>query len=176
MDGKKTVIIGLDLRKPKLQDYYPISNDIGASNYLAGKAKISEVILDSGIENLSIIPAGIVPPNPSELLLNERMGELIVKLKEDFDFIILDTPPIGLVTDAIILAEHSNINLFVARQHYSEIDMIKQLNGYYRDKKLNNLSIVFNDVQNGDGYGYGYGYFEDETNSKGILSRVLGHS
>ena len=99
LSGKKTILVGLDLRKPKIFGDFSIENDIGVVNYLIGQESLQTVIQKTDIEHLDVITSGPVPPNPSELLINEKLNELIGILKTNYDYIILDTPPVGLVAD-----------------------------------------------------------------------------
>lgn len=158
--GKRTLIIGADLRKPKLYDELNLNNDRGLSQYLSNLATLDEVIQTSHVENLFFISGGAVPPNPSELLLKPAMAEMLATLKSKFDFIILDTPPLGLVTDAFVLAPLVNHTLFVVRQDYTPREVLQALEEYYAGGKMNKISILFNDLRkSGLGYGYGnYGY------------------
>lgn len=160
MAGKKTLIVGADLRKPKLFEELQLLNDKGLSQYLSSMATIEEIIQPSSIENLYLISGGAMPPNPSELLLKPAMGALLNDLKNRFDYIILDTPPLGLVTDAFVLAPLVNHILFVVRQDYTPRQVLQALEEYYSKGKLTNISILFNDLRKtGLGYGYGnYGY------------------
>jgi capsular exopolysaccharide synthesis family protein len=160
MAGKKTLIIGADLRKPKLYGELQLNNDRGLSQYLSSLASLESVIQTSFVENLYFISGGAVPPNPSELLLKPAMAEMLTLLKAQFDFIILDTPPLGLVTDAFVLAPLVNHTLFVVRQDYTPRAVLQSLEEYYQTGKMTNISILFNDLRkSGLGYGYGnYGY------------------
>lgn len=158
--GKKTLIIGADLRKPKLYDDLQLNNDRGLSQYLSSLATLESVIQTSLVDNLYFISGGAVPPNPSELLLKPIMAEMLNDLKMRFDFIILDTPPLGLVTDAFVLAPLVDHTLFVVRQDYTPRAVLQSLEEYYRSGKMKNISILFNDLRkSGMGYGYvNYGY------------------
>jgi len=169
LSGQKTVLVGLDLRKPKITEDTELSNDVGLSNYLSGSAKEEDIILPSGWhENLYIIPSGHVPPNPSELIMTERMDQLFDYLNANFDRIIIDTPPIGLVTDALILTKYADSSVYVVRQNVTRKPHLSYVNSLYREKRINNLCILFNAVRfrggkygygyGGYGYGYGYGY------------------
>lgn len=169
--GKRVVVVGLDLRKPKIHTEFGIENTRGMSNYLIGQADLEEITHQTRVENLDLITAGPIPPNPSELILNDRMQTLIDQLQEDYDYVILDTPPIGLVTDASILMQHSDTNMFIVRHGYSKIDYIRSINDIYEEGKFSNLYLVLNDVdfskgaygyKYGYGYGYGYGYYEED--------------
>lgn len=171
--GKKTLLIGADLRKPKLYDDLGLKNDLGLSQYLSNLATLEQVIQVSQIENLDMIAGGITPPNPSELLLKPQMKELVEQLQHRYDFIVLDTPPMGLVTDAFVLAEFASHILFVVRQGFTPMPVLESLEEYHQRGKLPNISIVFNDLRKsglgygygsyGYGYGYGYGYVRNDS-------------
>ncbi|MCZ8354342.1 MAG: polysaccharide biosynthesis tyrosine autokinase [Cyclobacteriaceae bacterium] len=177
--GKKTLLIGADLRKPKLYDDLGLKNDLGLSQYLSNLATLEQVIQTSEIENLDMIAGGATPPNPSELLLKPQMKELIEHLRQRYDFIVLDTPPMGLVTDAFVLADLANHILFVVRQGFTPMPVLQSLEEYHQRGKLQNISIVFNDLRKsglgygygsygyGYGYGFGYGYgYSDKRDSR----------
>ena len=162
LSEKKTVIVGLDLRKPKIFKDFNLTNEIGAVNYLIGQKSIDEIILKTQIPYLDVITSGPIPPNPSELIMGESMKEMLEELKKRYDYIILDTPPVGLVTDAVELSAFSDVTLYVARQNYTKKEMIHLLNNRVKRGELNNVSIILNGFQSkakyGTGYGYGYGY------------------
>jgi hypothetical protein len=151
---------------------------------IAGKAfqKINN------ITNLSIITAGQIPPNPTELIMNGKLEEMLKVYKEEFDYIIIDTPPIGLVTDAKILGQFADITFYIIRHHHTPKSYLRFINNVYVNEELRNMYIVFNGLKergmlgakstygNGYGYGYGYGqgYSEDaDKKSKKILMSFL---
>ncbi|CAM4030710.1 polysaccharide biosynthesis tyrosine autokinase [Flavobacterium weaverense] len=162
LSEKKTVIIGLDLRKPKLAGEFNLSNDIGVVNYLIKQKTVDEIINHTHIPYLDVILSGPVPPNPAEMIINEGMRELIDELKKKYDYIILDTPPVGLVSDALELAQYCDVTLYIVRQNFTKKEMIALLNNRVERGELNNTSIILNGLENkakyGTGYGYGYGY------------------
>lgn len=165
LSEKKTVIIGLDLRKPKLFDEFNLTNEIGVVNYLIKQNSLDEIIKHTQIPFLDIILSGPIPPNPAELILSDGMKELIEELKKKYDYIILDTPPVGLVSDALELAQYCDVILYVVRQNFTKKGMITLLNNRVKRGELNNISIILNSFENkakyGGGYGYGYGYGND---------------
>ncbi len=154
---KKTVILGLDLRKPTLHKFFDLENENGISEYLTGEIDYKDIIKESRVKNLSVILAGTIPPNPAELIELPQMGELISKLKEDFDYIILDTPPIALVTDALLLSEFVDINLYVIRQNYSNTSVLEFLNELTTKNNIH-FNIVMNDININGYYSYKYNY------------------
>jgi len=157
--GKRVLLMELDLRKPKLSAMFNVTNDIGFSNYIISNRPHYEFIKQApGIENLYIMSSGPIPPNPAELLLSEKMNSLFSELNKEFDIIIVDSPPIGAVTDAQILSKHTNINLYVIRQHYSFKHNLEIVNELTDNNRIPHLYLVVNDVKKGTSYRYGYGY------------------
>jgi len=184
LSEKKTVVIGLDLRKPKLSAEFNLSNEVGIVNYLIKQKTIDEIINHTYMPFLDVILSGPVPPNPSEMIMSEGMGELIAELKKKYDYIILDTPPVGLVSDALELAQYCDVTLYIVRQNFTKKDMITLLNNRVKRGELNNTSIILNGLENkakyGTGYGYGYGYgygtyangYYEEGKTKSIYQRI----
>ena len=158
LSEKKTVIIGLDLRKPKLAAEFNLSKEVGVVNYLIKQKTVDEIINKTHIPFLDVILSGPVPPNPSEMIISERMKELIEELKKKYDYIILDTPPVGLVSDALELVQYSDVTLYIVRQNFTKKDMITLLNNRVKRGELNNTSIILNGLENKAKYGTGYGY------------------
>jgi tyrosine-protein kinase Etk/Wzc len=169
--GKKVIMIELDLRKPKLSSQFNISHTTGISNFLIGKAEAKEIIKSTGYENLSIIPSGPIPPNPSELISNGRLQELLVYLETRFDYIFIDTAPINPVTDAFILSPFADVTLFVIRDDYTPKMFIQKLEQRSVNGSLKSPAIIYNGIK-GKGigrygsYGYGYGYTEDAKDTR----------
>lgn len=162
LSEKKTVIVGMDLRKPKLFEEFNLNNDKGVVNYLINESSVDEITNATEISFLDVILSGPIPPNPAELIISERLGDLMRELKQKYDYIILDTPPVGLVSDALELDQYCDVTLYIVRQNFSKKDMITLLNNRVKRGELKNTSIVLNGFENkakyGTGYGYGYGY------------------
>jgi len=162
MSNKKVLLIGLDLRKPKIHKLFNLSNEIGLSTYLIKRNTKEEIVFPTNIQNLYVIASGPVPPNPAELLETELMETLILKLKKEFDYIILDSPPVAIVTDALLLSKYSNTNIFVIRQNFSSKDVINLADEIAVKANMKQLNILVNDVRipgyYGYSYKYGYGY------------------
>lgn len=160
MTGKKVLLVGLDLRKPRIHKVFDIDNDLGMSSYLSGECNYRAVINKTRIKNLWYAPSGPIPPNPAELIETEKMKDFIDLAKKEFDFIILDTAPVAVVTDALLLTPYVNVNLFVVRQRYSSKNTLGLIQELYENKELKNLGIIINDISLTGYYGYGlkYGY------------------
>jgi capsular exopolysaccharide synthesis family protein len=157
--GRKTLILGADLRKPKLYEELGVNNDVGLSQYLSDMATIENIIRATNVDNLYLLPGGPMPPNPSELLLKPKMAELLKFLRDQFDYIIIDTPPLTLVTDAFILSGFADHTLFIVRQDFTPKSVLYALDEFYRSERISKISILFNDLRkSGLGYGYEYGY------------------
>jgi len=148
---------------------------------LIGDKNISEIVQKTHIPNLDLISSGPVPPNPSELLISDEMDVFMEQLKKEYDYIIMDTPPLGLVTDALDLTKYSDANLYMVRQDYTEKGMLGLINDKYKNGEIKNLSFILNyfKLKSGYGYGYGYGYgaygesYHEMDKEDGVLSKVL---
>jgi tyrosine-protein kinase Etk/Wzc len=174
--GKKTIILELDMRKPKISKIFDLDSEhLGISDFLSGKVNdINKIIQISTLRsNLFIIGAGTLPNNPAEILENYRMQELIDMLRTEYSNILLDTPPVHLVTDAFIIADLADVTLYIVRQGFTskeELDFIKRV---AKDKRLRMLNIVFNSVQNdkfGSGYNYDNSYYTQDKKKKSTKS------
>ena len=169
LTGLKVAIMELDLRKPKISVLLNVQREPGITNCLLNKIELDKIVLEvPERENLYVIPAGLVPPNPTELILNGKLDTLIDELKQKFDFIIIDSPPIGLVTDAKLLDKYSNMCLYVLRHNYTLKYFLNMIQKYYVTNELHNINLIYNGLKKrgignynynyGYGYGYGYGY------------------
>lgn len=159
--GKKVIILDLDMRKPKIHIGFKSDNSYGMSSLLIGAKTIEETVRSSEMENLYYITSGPIPPNPSELIINGNFPVIIDELKKKYDFIIIDNPPIGLVSDAILPLQISHYPIYVMRSDYSKKVFTENVLKLYRDYHIRRISVVLNGVdlhQNRYGYYYGYGY------------------
>jgi capsular exopolysaccharide synthesis family protein len=177
MSDQKVVVLDLDLRKPRIHKYLDSKSfEKGISTLLIKKHTLEECIQHTGVKNLDYIPAGPLPPNPSELLLNGSFQRVLASLKEKYDVIILDTPPIGLVTDAVMVMRNTDLKIFVVRADYSLRSYLKAVNRLINVNKFKNVSVVVNAIKGqgtyGYGYGYGYGsrYYEESENGSWFRS------
>lgn len=158
MSNKKVVLMGLDLRKPKIHKVLNLKNDIGISTFLINQSGIDDIIHPTQVPNMYVAVSGPVPPNPSELIETVEMSNLINLLRKKFDYIIIDTPPVAIVTDALLIAPLANCTIFVARQNYSVKDVIKLADDLAIRDEIKHLSVLVNDVSAPSYYGYGYSY------------------
>ncbi|MGB3801184.1 MAG: polysaccharide biosynthesis tyrosine autokinase, partial [Lewinella sp.] len=164
LSKKRVVVIGLDMRKPKLakmvSDMNEPSSEVGLSNYLIGQSSYEDVIRPTDHEGLFLIPSGPLPPNPTELLMDGRMANLIHRLRQDFDIIVLDAPPVGVVTDGLLMKDYINVTLFMARVGVTPKKSINYITEMIEAGKLPRLHLVINGIDPKASYGYGYGYYE----------------
>jgi len=186
LSEKKTVIVGLDLRKPKLFEEFSLTNTLGVVNYLIKQKSLDDIVNTTSIPFLDVILSGPVPPNPSELIMGDGMKELIDELKAKYDYIILDTPPVGLVADSLELAQYCDVTLYIVRQNFTKKEMITLLINRVNRGELNNTSVILNGFENkakyGGGYGYGYGYgsgnyssgYHEVEKKKSIFGKIFG--
>ncbi len=175
LSGKKIVLIGADMRKPKLFDEFNILKSPGLSNYLIAENTLDEIIQSvPQSKNMHVISSGPIPPNPSELIESERMDHLISELKGIYDYIIIDTPPIGIVPDATSVIKKSDLCIYIVRQRFTDKASLDFLNEFAEKINVKNICIEINDMKsdgNSYGYGYGgfgYGYYDDEVGENRI--------
>lgn len=171
--GKRVLLMELDLRKPKISQMLGLDNDIGFSNYIIGDKELSEFIKPvPGVDNVYLLSSGPIPPNPAELLMHKKVVPMFASLAQQFDVVIIDSPPIGVVTDAQIIGAYADVSLYIIRPGYSLKDSIRIVNNISENKKLPSFYLTVNDVKSGNtyiygyGYQYGYGYFQENGASK----------
>jgi tyrosine-protein kinase Etk/Wzc len=168
LTGKKTVIMEFDIRKPKIISGLDLKRKTGITNYIIGKASFEDLLVPvEGVENLYVIPCGPIPPNPAEILLDPRLSELMTEVKEHFDAVIMDTAPVGLVSDAITLSQFADCTLYIVRRGHTVKRLLGLVDEIYINKKMPSVSLLLNDIKMGGIYGggyyggygyYGYGY------------------
>ncbi len=186
---KRVIVIDLDMRKPKIHLGFNVDNVNGVSTILSGIDQVDDCIQSSMVKNLDFITAGPVPPNPSELILSERMDKMVKALKKKYDYVIIDNPPVGIVTDgmkSLLMAEYP---IYILKANYSKRIFIQNVNRLYSENSISRLSIVLNGVdknyssygyEKGHAYGYyggyGYGYYEDsETDYLNGTDKIKGY-
>lgn len=162
LSGKKVLLVGMDLRNPKLTEYLPAQAK-GITSYLTTDGSdIADFINPvAQFKNFDVLHSGIIPPNPVELLMDEKVTMLFDTLKNSYDYIIVDTAPVSLVTDTLLIASNADAFVYVVRANYLDRRMLRVSEMLYRERKLPNMALVLNDTKmtnKGYGYGYGYGY------------------
>ncbi|WP_107038457.1 exopolysaccharide transport family protein [Brumimicrobium mesophilum] len=164
MSGKTVLVVDLDMRRPVIHLGLEASNAIGMSNLLAGLCDKEEVIQKTRIQGLDFIPAGPIPPNPSELMLGKRFDELIEEFKDAYDIIVFDNPPVGLVSDGVQMLRKADVPIYVFRSNYSKRNYLEKLHELAEIKDLKNVNVILNGVDAKKSlYGYGYGtYYSEE--------------
>ncbi|WP_216690531.1 polysaccharide biosynthesis tyrosine autokinase [Hymenobacter siberiensis] len=161
LSGQKVIILDLDMRKPKVNLAFGAENTRGVSTILIDRHNVQECIQPTSIDSLQFISAGPTPPNPSELILSDRFDTMIQELFQLYDVVLIDTPPVGLVTDGILIMRKADIPLYIVRAGYSRKAFIKNMNRLIRSNNFTRMCTILNDAQSGGGYGYGYGYGYD---------------
>lgn len=165
--GKKVLIVDCDLRKPSLHKKFGISNQAGLSNILVENLKLEEVAVNK-IDNLFVLPSGTIPPSPAELLGSKKMKNFIEEMRNQFDFIILDSPPIIAVTDAQILSTISDGVLLVISSSEADREAAQRAKELLKNVNANILGVVLNkvDLKSRNGYGYYYYYGSDKEKGR----------
>lgn len=162
VSGKKVLLLEFDLRKPKLSKIFTHVSETGISNYIVDQSlSLDDIITPIGdSKNLYFGPCGPIPPNPAELILSERVDLMMREARKRFDYIVIDAPPIGVVTDGQLLSTYSDVVLYVVRANYTLLKLTGLPEEIRRDDKMKNMAIVLNDVteKNSGGYYYGYNY------------------
>jgi len=171
MLNKKVLLIDFDLRKPTLHKILGLSNEYGVSSYYANLAGLDQAVQQTTIENLDFLPAGPIPPNPAELISSAKTRDIIEFARSSYNYVILDSAPIGLVTDAKSLMPLVKSTLFVVRQGFTPRRLLEKLISSMELLSTVNLHLVLNDIRNGQGeygykYGYKYGYYSDKSQKK----------
>lgn len=162
LSKKKVILLDLDMRKPKVN--LPVSvedKSKGVSTILIRKNSWQECITKTQQETFDYIPSGPHPPNPSELLLNGAFESLLSELRQNYDYIILDTPPVGLVTDGIMAMKRADISIYIFRANYSKKDFINNLQRIIRINKFSTITTLLNALPSNGESSYGYGYYEE---------------
>jgi len=158
----KTLLVGLDIRRPNLSTFFSLGKNLGVISYLTGEETDLDKLIYRNINgtDLDVLTSGIIPPNPNELLMDSMLDELFAKLRDKYEYIIIDSSPVGIVSDAFLLKRISDVSLFVLRAGLTPKSAMSLANSIYHEDRLNNLNLVLNAFHRGSGrYGYGYGYY-----------------
>lgn len=176
--GKKTILVDLDMRKPRVNRFFNVENDMGMSNLLIGVKTLDEVIKNSKHDNLDFISAGVIPPNPGELLQSDKFKEVVAELGQRYDVVMLDTPPIGIISDSLFAMKVAHTTLYVVKSNYSRVNFLSVPQELTEKHNIKNFHLLLNSVEGQrSGYGgyssayyYKSGYFEDEK-KKGLFRK-----
>jgi capsular exopolysaccharide synthesis family protein len=176
LNNKRCVLLSFDLRKPKISEYLNLSSEKGISSYLSSDTSLDEIIIPSNYPNLDVILSGPTPPNPMELISGEKTKVFFNQLREKYDFIFIDTPPIGMVADSMLLIKYSDVTIYVVRHNLTLKKVFANVVQNLKKRGIANVNIVINDVPAGKkflsysqgynyayGYGYGYGYYSSDA-------------
>lgn len=182
LQGKKVLLIGLDIRKPMLTTYLnlPVGH-LGLTNYLLRpEISFQDIIQEvRDVKNLNVVVAGIIPPNPAELLLEPRLKDLFVEARKNYDYVIVDSAPVGMVSDSLSVAEFADATIYVTRLGVTRFRDLQFINSLYEDGRLPKMNVVINGTTATQGYGYGYGSVEDHGKNspgpdKGLMAKIKG--
>lgn len=173
MTGKKVMLLGMDLRKPQLKKHLMLNKSYGMSAYLSGQEQVYRNLIQKTAQypNLDVIAAGVIPPNPNELLMSERLEQLVNDLKAEYDYLVIDTAPVGAVSDTFLIDRIADLALYIVRMDYSDKRNLEYLNHIYEEKTLKRPYIVINDMNMENkyyyhrGYSYGYGRYYGKKNT-----------
>jgi len=190
--GKKVMLLDFDMHKPKIHKTFGLENVAGVSTYLIGKTDIGACKIQTQVDNLEVITAGPVPPNASELVLSEKVTELLNELKAAYDYIIVDTPPLMLISDSLVLMNHVDTGIYVLNTEKASKQGVRYLEEVLNQNNLTNVSLLLNNIKQkkwkyyygkyayrygygyGYDYGYGYGYgYGDEGDAKKKKSKDI---
>lgn len=163
---KKVLLVDADMRKPRLHSVFKVKNGAGLSNYLSGQCPFDDIIQKTDIENVFLVSGGVLPPNPSELLASQKTKEFVTKAKENFDIVLLDTPPIGVVTDAAIISRVVDGTIMVVQSGRSSRRFLAHIYGLLTDAKARVVGTIINRVEVADRNPYYSYYYQDVTEKR----------
>ena len=172
LNGKKTILLGIDMRRPAFYQGLKHNSSRGMSSVLTNQALLADVVEKTKNENFDIIPPGPVPPNPSELISSAETVKLIEKVKDSYEMIIIDTPPIGILADAVHLLDLADIKIFVVRINFTPKSIFTDTISELKNKRLKNLALLLNDYRH-EGRRYGYYHKYDSRKKKYSYKNIL---
>lgn len=182
LQGKKVLLVGLDIRKPMLASYLDLPSDhAGLTNYLLRpEVSFRDVVQQvAGVKGFNVVVAGIIPPNPAELLLEPRLKDFFKEARAEYDYVIVDSAPVGMVSDSLSVAEFADTTIYVTRLGVTRFRDIQFINSIYEENRLPRMNVIVNGTTATQGYGYGYGSVEDHGkhapgHKKGFLGKLKG--
>jgi tyrosine-protein kinase Etk/Wzc len=160
ISGKKTLLVGMDLRAPKILKYLNLEDKKGLTDLIVnGNMQVADYIFrPKELDGLDVLPSGSIPPNPAELLMNPGIKDLFELLKQQYDYIVVDTAPVGMVTDTLLLNTYADAFVYVVRANYLDKRLLSIAETAFKEKRLSNMAVLINGSDHSKGYGYGYGY------------------
>jgi len=163
LSKKRVLLIGADIRSPKIIDYLGINGDKGLTHFLRDtNLKTEDIVIHISDYEFDMIHSGIIPPNPAELLMNGRFEEIMEYANQNYDYVIVDTAPVNLVTDTLLLSEYADLFIYIIRANYLDKRLLELPNMLHKEERLKNMAILLNGLDSERGYGYGYGYGGDD--------------
>ena len=166
--GKSVLLIDCDMRNPTVHKNFKLSNKVGLSSCISMGTALADAVQETGIENLDALTGGVIPPNPSELLGSERMQHILARAKEEYDYVLLDTPPVLPVTDALVLSRMVDGVILVLDSGEIKVEMARDVKNQLVQAEANILGVVLNKVRSEHhGYGYGYYYYYGHEGTRG---------
>ncbi|MEX1131747.1 MAG: polysaccharide biosynthesis tyrosine autokinase [Flavobacteriales bacterium] len=159
LSGKRVVLVDADMRRPRVAETLDMKGGKGLSTYLIGECALNDIVQKTDIPGLDVITAGPIPPNPLELVELPAMEALFRELRSQYDHVVVDASPMGLVSEFVIIMRHVDLTLYVVRQGYTRRGALRLINDMYKEKKVERIDLILNDVKVGAGYGAGYGYY-----------------
>ncbi len=175
LNGDKTVLLEFDLRRPKIHQEFGLKNELGITSFLVGDVLLNDIVKQSLTPNLDIITSGPLPPNPAELIASKQTKEMFYSLQEMYDYIIIDSAPVGVISDTFLLMEMSDINIFIVRQNKTDKDAMFNTLNKIRNNNIDNLAILVNDVdaqKQSSKYGYDAKYYT-KTEEKTFVDKII---
>lgn len=166
LNDKKVLLVGADMRKPRLHKILDVSNETGLSTYLIGHTTYEDAVIKTSIDNLWMVASGPVPPNPAELLERDLFKTFIDRARADFDFVVIDNAPVSMVTDGLITSRQADLNIFILRYGVSRKDQLKFINDMAAQGVMKHPALVINDIRL-DSFGYGRSYSYRYSYSEG---------
>ena len=156
--GKSVLIMDCDMRNPTVHKNFNLSNKVGLSSCISMGTAVADAVQETGIEGLDALTAGVIPPNPSELLGSERMKNILQRAKEEYDYVLIDTPPVLPVTDSLVLGRMVDGLILVIDSGEIKVEMAREVKSQLVHAGANILGVVLNKVRS-EHHGYGYGYY-----------------
>ena len=156
--GKSVLIMDCDMRNPTVHKNFNLSNKVGLSSCISMGTAVADAVQETGIEGLDALTAGVIPPNPSELLGSERMQNILQRAKEEYDYVLIDTPPVLPVTDSLVLGSMVDGLILVIDSGEVKVEMAREVKNQLVHSGANILGVVLNKVRS-EHHGYGYGYY-----------------